>query len=107
VVLHGYSGNSFGGLPSAIGASIYANDHQLRSGIALGHYEFTIQNQSLVDTPPPLIQLPAPLFIGSTSIRGASTHCGNGDPPRWGDAPAGPALQRPGRVAVAASRHQP
>jgi hypothetical protein len=76
VVLHGYSGNSFGGLPSAIGASIYANDHQLRSGIALGHYEFTIQNQSLVDIPPPLIQLPAPLFIGSTSIRGASTHCG-------------------------------
>ena len=35
VVLHGYSGNSFGGLPSAIGASIVANGHQLRSGIAL------------------------------------------------------------------------
>ncbi len=26
--------------------------------------------------PPPLIQLPAPLFIGSTSTRGASTHFG-------------------------------
>jgi hypothetical protein len=76
VVLHGYTGNSFGGLPSAIGASIYANGHQLRSGIALGHYEFTLQNQGLFDTPPPLIQLPAPLFIGSTSIRGASTHFG-------------------------------
>jgi len=40
VVLHGYSGNSFGGLPSAIRASIAAYGHQLRSGIALGHYEF-------------------------------------------------------------------
>jgi len=76
VVLHGYSGNSFGGLPSAIGASIYANGHQLRSGIALGHYEFVLQNQGLFDAPPPLIQLPAPLFIGSTSTRGASTHFG-------------------------------
>jgi hypothetical protein len=60
VVLHGYSGNSFSDLPSAIGASIYANDYQLRSGIALGHYEFTLQNQGLFDAPPPLIQLPAP-----------------------------------------------
>jgi hypothetical protein len=76
VVLHGDSGNSFGGLPSAIGASIYANGHQLRSGIALGHYEFTLQNRGLFDAPPPLIQLPAPLFIGSTSTRGASTHFG-------------------------------
>jgi len=76
VVLHGYSGNSFSGLPSGIGASIYANGHQLRSGIALGHYEFVLQNQGLFDTPPPLIQLPAPLFIGSTSTRGASTHFG-------------------------------
>ena len=30
----------------------------------------------MLDNPPPLIQLPAPLFIGSTSIRGASTHFG-------------------------------
>jgi hypothetical protein len=28
------------------------------------------------DSPPPLIQLPAPLFIGSASNRGASTHFG-------------------------------
>jgi len=68
-LLHGYSGNRFSGLPSAIGSSITSNGHQLRSGIALGHYEFTLQNQGLFDAPPPLIQLPAPLFIGSTSIR--------------------------------------
>jgi hypothetical protein len=107
VVLHGYSGNSFGGLPSAIGASIYANGHQLRSGIALGHYEFTLQNQGLFDNPPPLIQLPAPLFIGSTSIRWRQHPLRQGHTPRWGDAPAGPTLQRPGRVAVGASGHQP
>lgn len=53
MVLHGYSGNSFGGLPSAIGASIYANGHQLRSGIALGHDEFVLQNKGLFDPPPP------------------------------------------------------
>ncbi|MFM7513452.1 MAG: hypothetical protein ACKO3F_08840 [Cyanobium sp.] len=47
MVLHGYSGNSFSGLPSAISASIYANGHQLRSGIALGHYEFVLQAQGL------------------------------------------------------------
>jgi len=76
VVLHGYSGDRFGGLPSAIGSSIYASGHQLRSGIALGHYDFVLQAQGLFDSPPPLIQLPAPLFIGSTSIRGASTHFG-------------------------------
>jgi len=76
VVLHGYSGNSFGGLPSAISASIDANGLQLRSGIALGHYEFVLQNQGLFDSTPPLIQLPAPLFIGSTTTRGASTHFG-------------------------------
>jgi hypothetical protein len=76
IVLHGYSGNSFSGLPSAIGASITANGHQLRSGIALGRYEFVLQAQGLFDAPPPLIQLPAPLFIGSTTIRGASTHFG-------------------------------
>jgi len=76
IVLHGYSGNRFGGLPSTIGSSIHANGHQLRSGIALGHYDFVLQSQGLFDAPPPLIQLPAPLFIGSTSIRGASTHFG-------------------------------
>jgi hypothetical protein len=95
VVLHGYSGNSFGGLPSAIGASIYANGHQLRSGIALGHYEFTLQNQGLFDNPPPLIQLRR-----QHPLR-------QGHPPRWGDAATGPALQRPGRVAVGASRYRP
>ena len=76
VVLHGYSGSRFGGLPSGISSSIHANGHQLRSGIVLGHYDFTLQAQGLFDVPPPLIQLPAPLFIGSTSIRGASTHFG-------------------------------
>ncbi len=76
VVLHGYSGSRFGGLPSAISSSIHANGYQLRSGIALSHYDFTLQAQGLFDSPPPLIQLPAPLFIGSTSIRGASTHFG-------------------------------
>ena len=44
-----------------------ANGHQLRSGIALGHYDFVLQAQGLFDAPPPLIQLPAPLFIGSTT----------------------------------------
>jgi hypothetical protein len=76
VLLHGYSGNRFGGLPSALNASLHSNGHQLRSGISLGHYDFVLEPQGLLDTPPPLIQLPAPLFIGSTSIRGASTHFG-------------------------------
>jgi hypothetical protein len=76
VVLHGYSGHRFSGLPSAISSSTHANGHQLRSGITLGHYDFTLQSQGLFDAPPPLIQLPAPLFIGSTSTRGASTHFG-------------------------------
>jgi hypothetical protein len=35
-----------------------------------------LEPQGLLDSPPPLIQLPAPLFIGATSIRGASTHFG-------------------------------
>ena len=75
-ILDGYSGNRFGGLPSAITASIPANGHQLRSGITLGHYDFLLEPQGLLDSPPPLIQLPAPLFIGSTTTRGASTHFG-------------------------------
>ncbi len=75
-ILHGYSGSRFSGLASAIAASIHANGHQLRSGIALGHYDFMLEPQGLLDSPPPLIQLPAPLFIGATSIRGASTHFG-------------------------------
>ena len=86
MVLHGYSRKSFGGLPSAIGASIYANGHQLRSGIALGHYEFTLQAQGLFDAPPPL-------FIGFTSIRGASTHFGK--------------VTRPDGVMLQLGRHQP
>jgi hypothetical protein len=56
--------------------AIYASGHQLRSCIALGHYDFVLQPQGLFDSPPPLIQLPAPLYIGSTSTRGASTHFG-------------------------------
>ena len=76
VLLHGYSGNRFGGLPSALNASLHSNGHQLRSAISLGHYDFILEPQGLLDTPPPLIQLPAPLFIGSTSSRGASTHFG-------------------------------
>jgi hypothetical protein len=75
-VLHGYSGDRFGGLPSAINSSIYASGHQLRSGIALGHYDFVLQPQGLFDSPPPLIQLPAPLYLGPNSVRGASTHFG-------------------------------
>ncbi|MEI7951959.1 MAG: hypothetical protein WCH37_04680, partial [Synechococcaceae cyanobacterium ELA182] len=76
-ILHGYSGNRFGGLPSSsISSSLHANGHQLRSGIALGHVDVVLQSQGLFDSPPPLIQLPAPLFIGSTSTRGASTHFG-------------------------------
>jgi hypothetical protein len=76
VALHGYSGNRFGGLPYALGASLQLYGHQLRSGISLGHYDFVLEPQGLLDTPPPFIQLPAPLFIGCTSIRGASTHFG-------------------------------
>ncbi|MCX5969619.1 MAG: hypothetical protein NTV57_18700 [Cyanobacteria bacterium] len=77
IVLHGYSGNRFGGLPaSSISSSLHANGHQLRNGIALGHVDVVLQSQGLFDSPPPLIQLPAQLFIGSTSSRGASTHFG-------------------------------
>jgi hypothetical protein len=76
VLPHGYSGNRFGTLPSAIGSSLHANGHQLRSGIALGHFDSVLQGQGLFESPPPLIQLPAPLFIGATSTRGASTHFG-------------------------------
>jgi hypothetical protein len=76
IVLHGYSGNRFGSLPSAIGSSTHANGHQLRSHIALSHVDAALQSQGLFDSTPPLIQLPAPLFIGSTSTRGASTHFG-------------------------------
>ncbi len=54
-ILDGYSGNRFGGLPSAINASIPANAHQLRSGITLGHYDFLLEPQGLLDAPPPLI----------------------------------------------------
>jgi hypothetical protein len=74
--LHGYSGNRFGSFPPAISASLHSNGHQLRSGIAIGHYDLVLDPQGLLDTPPPLIQLPAPLFIGSTTIRDASTHFG-------------------------------
>ena len=75
-ILHGYTGNRFSGFGSPIASSIHANGHQLRSGIAIGHYDFMLEAQGLFNTPPPLIQLPAPLFIGSTSTRGASTHFG-------------------------------
>ncbi len=76
MALHGYSGNRFGSLPPALSASLHSNGHQLRSCIAIGHYDLVLDPQGLLDTPPPLIQLPAPLFIGSTTIRGASTHFG-------------------------------
>ena len=76
VALHGYSGNRFGSLPPSISTSLHSNGHQLRSGIAIGHYDLVLDPQGLLDTPPPLIQLPAPLFIGATTIRGASTHFG-------------------------------
>jgi hypothetical protein len=75
-ILHGYSGNRFSSLASPIASSIHANGHQLRSGIAIGHYDFILESQGLFNTPPPLIQLPAPLLIGSTTTRGASTHFG-------------------------------
>jgi hypothetical protein len=76
IVLHGYSGDRFSGLPSAINSSIVACGQQLRSGIALSHDDFVLEPQGLFDTPPPLIQLPAPLYIGATSLHGASTHFG-------------------------------
>jgi len=106
IVLHGYSGNRFGGLPSAISSSLHANGHQLRSGIALGHVDVVLQSQGLFDSPPLLIQLPAPLFIGSTSSRGASTHFGKVS------RPDGVMLQLGQRstdrdVWLGAHRHQP
>jgi hypothetical protein len=74
IVQDGYSGNRFGGLLSAIASSLHANGHQLRSGIAMGHGELVLESQELFETQPPLIQLAAPLLIGSTSLRGASTY---------------------------------
>lgn len=47
MVLDGFSGNRFAGMPSAIGATITSNDHLLRSGIALNHDDFTLQAQGL------------------------------------------------------------
>ncbi len=67
MVLLGYFGNRFGGLPSAIVSSIHSNGHQLRSGIAMGHYDFTLQAQGFYGELTPLTQLPTPLFIVSTS----------------------------------------
>jgi hypothetical protein len=48
-ILRGNSGNRFSGLASAIAANIHANGHQLCSGIALGHYDFMLEPQGLLD----------------------------------------------------------
>ena len=53
-----------------------AGTQQLRSRLALGYYESTLEAQGLLNIPPPLVQLPSQLFIGSTSLIGPTIHFG-------------------------------
>ncbi len=76
VVLAGYTGSQFSGFSSPFSMAVPAGSQQLRSRLALGFFENSLDAQGLLDTPPPLVQLPPQLFIGTTSQVGPSTHFG-------------------------------
>ena len=63
------------------GANAEVSQHQPRSSIVIGHYDLVLDPQGLLDTPPPLIKLPAPLYIGATTTRSASNHFGKATRP--------------------------
>jgi hypothetical protein len=75
-VLAGYTGMQFTGLFSPFSAAVPANSQQLRSRLTLGFSENFLEPQGLLNTPPPLVQLPPQLFIGTTSLIGPTTHFG-------------------------------
>jgi hypothetical protein len=75
-VLLGYTGMQFSSFSSPFSIAVPAGTQQLRSRLALGYYESTLEAQGLLNTPPPLVQLPSQLFIGTTSLIGPTTHFG-------------------------------
>jgi hypothetical protein len=75
-VLVGYTGMQFSSFSSPFSIAVPAGTQQLRSQLALGYYESTLEAQGLLNTPPPLVQLPPQLFIGTTSLIGPTTHFG-------------------------------
>jgi len=75
-VLLGYTGSQFSGFSSPFSIAVPAGTQQLRSRLALGYYESTLEAQGLLNIPPPLVQLPSQLFIGTTSLIGPTTHFG-------------------------------
>jgi hypothetical protein len=76
IVLAGYTGSQFSGFSSPFSMAVPAGTQQLRSRLPLGFFESTLEAQGLLDTPPPLVQLPPQLFIGSTNTIGPTTHFG-------------------------------
>jgi len=75
-VLLGYTGMQFSSFSSPFSIAVPAGTQQLRSRLALGYYESTLEAQGLLNIPPPLVQLPPQLFIGSTSLIGPTIHFG-------------------------------
>ncbi|MFU8886243.1 MAG: hypothetical protein ACNA8O_12400 [Cyanobacteriota bacterium] len=75
-VLLGYTGEQFTSFSAPFSSAIPTGSQQLRSRMTLGFFESTLEAQGLLNTPPPLVQLPPQLFIGSTSLIGPTTHFG-------------------------------
>ena len=75
-VLVGYTGMQFSSFSSPFSIAVPAGTQQLRSRLALGHYENPLEVQGLLDAPPPLVQLPPQLFIGNTRPLGPTVHFG-------------------------------
>jgi hypothetical protein len=76
IVVAGYTGDQFTGLFSPFSTAVPAGRQQLRSRLGLGFLEFHLEPQGLLDTPPPAVQLPPQLFIGTTNQNGPTTHFG-------------------------------
>jgi len=75
-VLVGYAGEQFTSFSSPFTNGVPAGTQQLRSRLTLGFFEGTLEAQGLLNTPPPLVQLPPQLFIDSTRLLGPTTHFG-------------------------------
>jgi len=65
LMLLGYAGERFGTLISMLASAVPAGTQQLRSRIPLSVYDFTLEAQGLLYSPPPVVQLPPQLFIGA------------------------------------------